>query len=52
MTTPAPRLSPMAGLANAMRRRWIRLAAPHIAQLEQQLAEEQALTARLKGAAS
>jgi hypothetical protein len=49
---PSPALSPIAGFANALRRRWIRLAAPHIARLEQQLAEEQALNNRLKGGAS
>lgn len=43
------RQSLAAALVDAMRRRWIRLAAPHIARLEQQLAEEQRLNARLKG---
>lgn len=41
-----------AALADAMRRRWIRLAAPHIARLEQQLAEEQQFNQHLKGRAS
>lgn len=49
---PSPRMSPMAAMANALRRRWIRLAAPHIARLEQQLAEERDFNARLKGGAS
>ena len=46
------RRSLAAALVDAMRRRWIRQAAPHIAGLERQLAEKQHLNARLKGAAS
>ncbi|MFE4818542.1 hypothetical protein ACFRFU_19345 [Streptomyces sp. NPDC056704] len=46
---PAPRLSPTAGLANALRRLYIRLAPAHIAARETELAAAKALNQILRG---
>lgn len=47
---PAPRLSPIAGFANALHLLYIRLAAGRIAELQAELAIATAQQQRLKGA--
>lgn len=46
---PSPRLSPMAGFVDALRRYYIRLAPAYIAARETELAAAKARNNRLKG---